>query len=248
MGADGEESWLDNSPGHGVALPDYFMARWPVTADQFCAFVDAAGYGAANSDLPKGLGNHPVVWVSWQDALAYCRWLQERLISLAQERLAERAGLSATHLAFWTGLADGRLGVGLPSEPEWEKAARGSDGRAYPWGQAPDLERANYFDEGGIGTTSAVGCFPAGASPYGCQDMTGNVWEWTRSRIGGYPYPQQDPERRKREDLVASNRRVLRGGSFLVDPGSCRCAFRFGLVPDLRLDYIGFRVVVSPFL
>jgi formylglycine-generating enzyme required for sulfatase activity len=124
--------------------------------------------------------------------------------------------------------------------------------RLYPWhGGEPDPNRANYYDAH-IGSTSAVGCFPGGTSPYGVLDMSGNVWEWTRSLWGKdwekpdfkYPHNQKDG----REDSKAGTDvlRVLRGGSFDYSGKNLRCANRYRYDPDDRFRIIGFRVVVSP--
>jgi iron(II)-dependent oxidoreductase len=165
-----------------------------------------------------------VVNVRWHDTLAYCAWLSQ---------------------------VTGKR-VTLPSEAEWEKAARGDrDPREYPWGDEWNAARCNN-SELGLSQTTPVGIFPEGASPYGCLDMAGNVWEWTRSLWGEdwdkpkfrYPYTLTDD----REELEAPDaiRRVLRGGAFNLDPRYARCAFRFHFFPDFRGINVGFRVVVSP--
>ena len=187
----------------------------------------------------------PVNYVTWHDALAYCDWLQPQLRRLAAQRLAGGEETTDAELRFWQGLSEGALQVSLPSEAEWERAARGEDGRLFPWGNQADPNHANYSDSG-LGDRSPVGCFPLGTSPLGCEEMSGNLWEWTRSRWGEYPYPADERQRREREALSGPARRVLRGGAFNNNSRNVRCAFRNDFDPDDRLNLIGFRVVVSP--
>ncbi len=196
---------------------DFQMARYPVTVAQFQEYVRESSEQSGDAGSLRGLANVPAASMSWREALAFCRWLTAR----------------------W--LASGRLALGwevtLPSEEEWEKAARGIDGREYPWGEGADLERAN-CEETGISTVSTVGCFPAGRSPYGCEEMSGNVWEWTRSLLEG---------RAAREDPTASSPRVLRGGSYGFRSRFVRCAVRYSNHPALRYRDVGFRLVLLPF-
>ncbi len=204
-------------PQHTVTLPGYWIGRYPVTVARFKAFVTEGVYGVYNPALARSLqgrDDHPVVRVSWGDAQAYCDWL------------SERSGQP----------------VALPTEAQWEKAARGTDERIYPWGGGWDPGKCNSY-EGGKGGTTPVGAYsPAGDSPYGCADMAGNVWEWCQSLYRVYPYDL----RYGREDLLAAGHRVLRGGSFDDHQGDVRCASRFRLDPGSSFSYFGFRLVVAP--
>ncbi len=155
------EAYDDELRRHKITLPRYYIARYPVTVAQFRTFADDSGYHPEHEESLRGLANHPVVNLTWYEALKYCEWLTEclRVWDGTPEPLA-------------TLLRQEGWQVTLPSEAEWEKAARGTDGRIYPWGNEPDPNGANYADTD-INTTSAVGCFPSGASPYGVEDVGG---------------------------------------------------------------------------
>lgn len=158
--------------------------------------------------------NHPVVGVNWYEATAFCAWMTDHL-------------------------KDGYVYC-LPSEAEWEYAARGPLRRVYPWGnEEPDGERANY--SGTFSGTSAVGCFPAGATAERIQDLAGNVWEWTRSEYRSYPYDPDDG----RENMSDPEQKqfTLRGGSWASGPTSLRAANRDYDAPDDLVQFIGFRLV-----
>jgi formylglycine-generating enzyme required for sulfatase activity len=201
-------------PQHTLYLPDYYLARTPLTNAQYAAFVQATGHQQPErwegGKPPRGKEYHPVVNVSWHDAVAYCDWLAE---------------------------VTGRP-YGLPSEAEWEKGARGSEGRLYPWGNRWDTERCNTL-EGGPPDTTLVGAYPHGASPYGLLDMAGNVWEWTRSLYRDYPYDPEDG----REDVRAKGARVLRGGSWYHAQVHARCVVRHWDYPGSSHISFGFRLV-----
>ncbi len=246
-----EDAYGDEKPQHELDLPyDYWIAKYPVTVAQWRAFVEASGYRDFAQGALHDPDNRPVRWLTWHDALAYCNWLDGVL--KAQASKIEPQDEAAR--AFWGALASGKYRVTLPSEAEWEKAARGPiyiqqskiNNRIYPWDDTFDPNKANTAKTG-LGTTTAVGAFPLGLSPYGCLDMSGNVWEWTRT-IGndkfGYPYKLDDG----REDLQQKDAlRVLRGGSYIDLADRARCAFCGRFNPDFRDLNYGFRVVVSPF-
>jgi formylglycine-generating enzyme required for sulfatase activity len=224
------DAFGDEEPQHKLKLPEYYIARYPVTVAQFAVFVDQTKYARLDPRYRNDSPSRPVRHVRWRDALAYCDWLDRTLRIYPSLPF----GLKSKLEQGWK--------ITLPSEAEWEKAARGVDGRIYPWGNVYDPSKANTGDSG-IGDTSVVGCFPEDDSPYHCLDMAGNVLEWTRSQWKDYPYNPQDG----REDLQSNSSRALRGGAFSDLRGGARCASRVDSAPDGCLINLGFRVaLVSP--
>ena len=215
----GSDAASDEQPIHPVYLDAFEIAKYPVTNSQYACFVAATDrkppkhWGGRMP--PDELRTHPVVAVSWEDAAAFCGWL------------SERCGAR----------------IHLPTEAEWEKAARGTDGRTYPWEGVFDAARCNMRDTG-IGGTSPVGMFPAGESPYEVADMAGNVWEWVNDWYDKDYYrrsPRANPQGPERGTY-----RVLRGGSWGSNVGSVRSAFRVNDFPVDWLNFgLGFRCVRS---
>ena len=204
---------------HLLFVPAFYMAKYPVTNGAYLRFVEATGHRAPlhwRSGFPEILSQHPVVNVSWSDALAYCRWLSE---SMGQP-------------------------YRLPTEAEWEKAARGvltpseEGSRIYPWGDSFDKTKCNCW-EAGCGWTTPVNKYQSGASPYGIMDLVGNVWEWCNSLYADYPYCADDG----REALEADGWRVLRGGSWFDYEWGLRATRRLSSQPNHVSHNTGFRVV-----
>ena len=190
------------------------IAKYPVTNSQYKKFVDETGHKAPkywkDGFYPEGEGNHPVAGVNWYDANAYCDWLNRKTGSKKNYR--------------------------LPNEIEWEKAARGKEGREYPWGDEFDKQKCNGFHI--VGGTSAAGIFPEGRSPFGVMDCAGNVWEWTSS----FWEKQTLWKLFRREKKVS----VIRGGSWDYNYEEYfRCATRGDCYPVSRDYIIGFRVARS---
>ena len=220
MGSDARDAappFVNERPRHRFGLTEFRISRVPITQAQYLQFVIATGHPAPGhwrgGQPAADTDEHPVTYVTWNDAQAFCAW----------------------------------AGVRLPSEAEWEKAARSDDGRWWPWGDTlPDASRAHFKGQAqGVAPAAQsvmpVGSFPNGASEYGALDMAGNVWEWTHSLFRPYPYRADDG----REDPATNGLRVVRGGSYNHDLRQIRCAARDGMAAGVRDVYIGFRVAAT---
>jgi formylglycine-generating enzyme required for sulfatase activity len=199
---------------HELEIAAFQIGRFPVTTAQYQQYAVESGYPPP-AHWPNGqplmlFADHPVVNVTWFDALAFCDWL---------------SGLQGKACR-------------LPTEAEWELAARGPEGYTYPWGYTYHKENCNTWETGG-GYTRPVSAFPQGASPFGVMDMVGNVWEWCSSVFLEYPYVRTDG-REDTSDLGAW--RTLRGGSWYDTEWGVRAARRLGSPPVYSSDNTGFRV------
>jgi formylglycine-generating enzyme required for sulfatase activity len=193
--------------------------------------VRETAYEKTGVDWARGLPNHPVVNVWWYAAREFCQWLSAVFRQYPERLPKPLRGLIA---AGWR--------VDLPSEAEWENAARADTGRIYSWGNGPDPDKANYLDTG-IDRTSAVGCFRTGATPStGIEELSGNVEEWTRSQERHYPYDQRDG----REETGGKGPRVVRGGAFDINSWGVRVNCRPSYRPGEGAYNRGFRVVMVP--
>lgn len=231
----GANTHPNSAPPHALTLPAFRIGLYPVTNLSYGAFIRETGRLWRSPDgFDAERLSAPATDLTWRDATAYCDWLTVR----------------------WR--ADGRMGadeiVRLPTEPEWERAARGDQpdqGEAitYPWGHRWQEDAAN-SEEAGCNTTCTVGLFPKGRSPYGCFDMAGQVWEWCTTLWGDdmatphfrYPYAEDG---RELADAGPSIRRVLRGGCFSSGWQKACATYRGSLEPDGFWRGNGFRIVVA---
>jgi Sulfatase-modifying factor enzyme 1/TIR domain len=214
MGSDRKkdmDAFVAETPQHVVNVGDYWIGKYPVTVMEYAYFLQAT-HSQIPDDWSKQLKkpDHPVVSISWYDAIAYVQWLAN---------------------------VTGKRFV-LPSESQWEKAARGTDGQFYPWGDQWYHGRANTRDEEKFGTTQ-IGEYPEGISPFGIWDMAGNVWEWTRTTFHLYPYQEEQNDENPTD-------KVLRGGSWHFPLKYARAAFRYKSDAATVKGYNGMRLAMLP--
>jgi iron(II)-dependent oxidoreductase len=232
----GSDAHPNSAPPHPVTVGDFRIGLYPVTNAAYGAFAAQTGRQWRSPDgLAPDRRSAPATDLTWHDARAYCEWLTGR----------------------WR--AEGRIAmdeiVRLPTEPEWERAARGDrqdpggETIVYPWGTGWKDDATN-SEEAGFNNTCTVGLFPQGRSPYGCYDMAGQAWEWCTTLWGddmatpSFRYPYRD-DGREAADAGPAIRRVLRGGCFSSGKLKACCTYRGSLEPDGFWRGNGFRIVVA---
>ncbi len=223
MGSDAGRD--DARPVHDVRLSEFRISRHPVTNARYAAFVSATGAAPPqhwpDGDMPADKADHPVTFVAWDEARAFCTWLTGRV--------GAAAGATAAG------------GAHLPTEAQWEFAARGVAGREYPWGDAPPSpDHANY-QESAIEETTRVGLHSSGATPEGVYDLAGNVRQWCLDWYEPYSDASQEDPTGPEE----GQERALRGGAYVDAPGTLRGSYRFNVDPEGRFGFVGFRVAWS---
>ncbi len=205
--------FLNEHPAHKVTVEEFYISKTEITNKEYAKFIKKTGQSAPahweGGSYEEELADHPVVYVSWFDAKAYCE----------------------------------DAGAGLPTEAQWEKAARGTDGRKFPWGNEFDDKKLNTF--GDFGSTTPVGKFPAGASPYGALDMSGNAQEWVQDSYKAYPGNDY------KDKNFGDRSKVVRGGGWgglghYASQVYVRTANRVSSPPGGKYDDVGFRCVWKP--
>lgn len=242
---------IDEKPVHRVTLADFWIDQTEVTNARFAKFIDETGY---KTDAEKSGCSYAIdVTVAKWNCLSDAVWNHPQgpgsnLDGLDLHPVVQVSWNDAQAYCHWASRR-------LPTEAEWEKAARGSDARSFPWGNDPVAGNLLNLADIAYGTpwavknvddnyqfTSPVGNYQDGASPYGAFDMAGNVWEWGSSLYRPYPYDASDG----REDVQAAGTHVLRGGSWDDFVFNVRSTIRFRGAPTFRVTYIGFRCADSP--
>ena len=218
------ERWSSRQRQGEVYLPSFYISQYETTIAQFSIYAEEIGLDLEQIEL-AGPPDFAVHNVTWSDAVGYARWLDSKLRSSPYTPVRLK------------NMLEGGGRVSLPSEAEWEKAARGTDGRIFPWGSQPSSDFAN-FNTGAIHSVGSKSC---NECAYGLSDMAGNVWEFTRSPLQDYPYDPEDDFENLSDDALW----VMRGGSFADIINNVRVAVRGAVDPGVRSNTIGFRVVIS---
>jgi formylglycine-generating enzyme required for sulfatase activity len=204
-------------PLERVIVKNFSISETEVTNAQYSEFIKATNHAAPPgwkvSEFPKGTENYPVTNVNWQDALAYCKWMEKKI----------------------------GLPVRLPTEAEWELAARGTESNKYPWGNKWNDEAAGSKENGG--NISPVRSFPLNRSPFGAFDMAGNVWEWTQDKVG----KSEGVSDEKVKEALDNGQvlRIVKGGSSKEKAAQISARARYEIPENTKAPSVGFRYVVE---